>query len=312
MNLTGFSLSFLGFLFACSSLWSARAFSIGAADTSAAVLMMDRRESLRTVTSITSTTLISTNAPANTAAPATVTDKVAFDVRIARQDGTFYVRDDLPDTPENTVFQGRIVFGLFGKVAPNHVERFMQYVDAKEGPTFSRSMFTRFDEATGLVYGGTIPSLEQSELQGAAVLRYGERVLPAKLWLDSKDQAVAHKGIGLLTHDNFDATPTFGITTRADSSYLDDGRHTVFGQLVQDDGGFLERVAAIPTYSLERPQASVLDDTSIVQDAATAVYNAQRDFFRNTAKSFGDSRVSKVYQGKLLRRVEVTRVVKLS
>lgn len=277
----------------------------------AASLVMDRRESWQTVASIASTTLIS-SASVNSATIATVTDKVAFDVRISRQDGTFYVRDDLPDTPENTVFQGRIVFGLFGKIAPNHVDRFLQYVDVKEGPTFSRSMFNRYDDATGLIYGGTIPSLEQSELQGSAVLRYGERILPAKLWLDSKDQAVAHRGVGLLTHDNFDATPTFGITTRADSSYLDDGRHTVFGQLLQDDGGFLERVAGLPTYSMERPQSSVLDESNMAQDAATAIFNAQRDFFRNTAKSFGDIRVSKVYPGKILRRVEVTRVEKLS
>jgi hypothetical protein len=66
-----------------------------------------------------------------------VTDKVAFDVRISRQDGNFYGRDDLPDTPENAVFQGRILVGLFGKVAPIHVTRFLQYVDAVDGgPSF--------------------------------------------------------------------------------------------------------------------------------------------------------------------------------
>lgn len=47
---------------------------------------------------------------------ATVTQKVFMDVRISRQDGTFYVRDDLPDTPENRVYTGRLVIGLFGKM----------------------------------------------------------------------------------------------------------------------------------------------------------------------------------------------------
>jgi hypothetical protein len=47
---------------------------------------------------------------------------------------------------------------------------------------------------------------------------------------------------------------------------------------------------------------------NVVQDAAQAVFNAQRGFFRGAAKSLGDTRVSKVYEGKLLRRVEVTQV----
>jgi hypothetical protein len=103
----------------------------------------------------------------------------------------------------------------------------------------------------------------------------------------------------------------FGITTRDDSSFLDDGAHTVFGRVIEDSSGFLERVSGLPTYNLERPKASTLDDPGVVQGAATAVYNAQRDFFRKTAQSFGDTRVSKLYPGKLLRRVEVTRVTKL-
>jgi hypothetical protein len=87
-----------------------------------AVFVLDRRESIKAlVTLAATTTWISSSAPASalegTAAAAVVTDKVAFDVRISRQDGTFYMRDNLPDTPENAVFQGRIVVGLFGKAA---------------------------------------------------------------------------------------------------------------------------------------------------------------------------------------------------
>jgi hypothetical protein len=83
-----------------------------------------------------------------TAAVVVVTDKVAFDVCISRQDGTFYVRDDVPNTPENNVvnvvFQGRIVVGLFGKaVAQYHVTRFRQVVDTVDGgpQLFGRSLF---------------------------------------------------------------------------------------------------------------------------------------------------------------------------
>jgi hypothetical protein len=49
---------------------------------------------------------------------AEVTDKVFLDIRIARQDGSSYVRDDLPDTFENRVITARLTLGLFGKQAP--------------------------------------------------------------------------------------------------------------------------------------------------------------------------------------------------
>jgi hypothetical protein len=49
-------------------------------------------------------------------------------------------------------------------------------------------------------------------------------------------------------------------------------------------------------------------EDTIVDDAAELIFNAQREFFRGAAKSFGDTRLSKVYEGKFLRRVEVTQV----
>ena len=47
-----------------------------------------------------------------------ITDKIFLDLRIARQDGSTYVRDDLPDTFENRVINARLTLGLFGKQAP--------------------------------------------------------------------------------------------------------------------------------------------------------------------------------------------------
>jgi hypothetical protein len=47
-----------------------------------------------------------------------ITDKVFFDLRISRQDGSTYVRDDLPDTFENRVLKARLVIGLYGNQAP--------------------------------------------------------------------------------------------------------------------------------------------------------------------------------------------------
>jgi len=114
---------------------------------------------------------------------AKVTHKVFMNVRISRQDGTFYVRDDLPDTPENRVFSCRLVLGLFGKNCPTHVGRFLSYVQPSETtvakdededdnplPNYGRSYFTALDQSTGLLVGGMIPSLELTEIGGNTAL----------------------------------------------------------------------------------------------------------------------------------------------
>lgn len=87
---------------------------------------------------------------------APITNKVYMDVRISRSDGTFYVRDDLPDLPENRVFYGRLVFGLYGTKAPTTVERFLSYVtvaynplDDNPLPSYGRSTFRSLEQATG-------------------------------------------------------------------------------------------------------------------------------------------------------------------
>jgi cyclophilin family peptidyl-prolyl cis-trans isomerase len=286
----------------------------------------------------TTTTIISFISPEQ----ATVTDKAYMNVRISRQDGTFYVRDDLPDTPENKVFYARLVFGLFGKEAPRHVEKFKSYIvppknsaattnndsDDDPLPLYDRSTFTSFDQGTGVLMGGKIPSLELTEMAGSTALRYGGRLLPASLWLEQRNSnsgnriIVSHTARGLLTHRQLEALPDFGITTRTDTTMLDRS-HVVFGKLILDDDAqaFLNIVSNLPTYGLERPNPINNDNDlmvsssssnnsnnnpALVNDAAAAVFNAQRQFFRKTAKAFGDSRLDKLYEGKLLRRVEVT------
>lgn len=247
-----------------------------------------------------------------------ITDKVFFDVRISRQDGTFYVRDDLSDIPENRVFQGRLVIGLFGEAAPNHVQRFKSYinpsvdpVDDNPLPNYGRSVFSSLDQVTGLLTAGRIPALEVTSVNGSPALRYGGRLLSSSLWIDPPPR-LTHSSRGLLTHRQLDPLPTFGITTRSDTTVLDSS-YTVFGKVLFDDTSteFLNIVRDLPTYSMERPvvsENSVGGDPSLVEESARAVYAAQRQFFRSTAKVFGDSRLDKVYEGKLLRRVEVTRV----
>jgi cyclophilin family peptidyl-prolyl cis-trans isomerase len=258
------------------------------------------------------TTLLAPNAPP--AFPdAKITDKIFMDIRVSRQDGSFYVRDDLPDTFENRVLSTRLEFGLFGNLAPNHVQKFLSYVISSQDedvnnplPSYSRSTFVSLDQSTGLLQGGNVPSLRVSDIGGSIAIQYGSRVLPANLWLDPFDgnTKLSHSCKGLLTHRTLDVTPAFGITTRAASSSLD-ATHTVFGQVLWNDktAQFWNQLQDLPTYSLERA-AAYEDPTGV----ANTVFNAQREFFRGAAKNLGDTRVGKVYEGKLLRRMEVTQV----
>jgi cyclophilin family peptidyl-prolyl cis-trans isomerase len=245
-----------------------------------------------------------------------ITDKVFMDVRISRQDGSTYVRDDLPDTFENRVIKARLTFGLYGKLAPNHVQKFLSYIVSPNDddvdnpfPSYGRSSFPALDQETGLLQGGTVPSLRVKDIGGATAITYGARVLPAPLWIDpNANKLLSHSTKGLLTHRTLDVTPTFGITTRASPSL--DGTHTVFGQILWDAPTleWFGRLQDLPTYSVERPSG---EDEFGTGGVTTAVFNAQREIFRGAAKSLGDTRVSKLYEGKLMRRVEVMQVGKL-
>jgi cyclophilin family peptidyl-prolyl cis-trans isomerase len=257
-----------------------------------------------------------------------ITHKVYFDVRISRSDGTFYIRDAVSTDPEDEPFIGQLVFGLFGKNTPNHVQRFLNYVDVPYDvdnpfPSYSRSRFTTLDISTGLLIGGTIPGLDVSTLAGGNVLEYGGRVIPAKLWVEDRNSEssegakVSHSFKGLLTHRNLDLTPSFGVTTRSSTTSLD-ATHTVFGCILEDRGGFLERTVDLPVLTDSgKVSRTEIDGPVTVGGSgggdlggalASSVFTAQRRVFRDAAKTFGDSRLDKVYDGKLLRRVEVTKV----
>ena len=245
-----------------------------------------------------------------------ITDKVFIDVRVARSDGSTYIRDDLPDTFENRVLFQRISIGLYGKTAPKAVQKFLSYIEADKDfdidnpfPSYSRSTFPALDQETGLLLSGYISSVRAKDVAGSTALTYGSRVLPADLWIDKqRTEKCSHTQKGLLTHRNLDPLPTFGITTRPVPSL--DATHTVFGQVLWDADTlkFFRDLEDIPTYGVERPSGYDDFGTGAV---ATTVFNAQRDFFRGAAKSMGDDRVAKLYNGKLLRRLEVLQVGRL-
>lgn len=158
--------------------------------------------------------------------------------------------------------------------------------------------------------GGFIPGLEVTSIGGGTALQYGGRILPAPLWLDKNTEKLSHYRKGLLSHKFLDATPSFGITTRECTEL--DASSLVFGELLFDDSSreFLKKCEDLPTYNMERPMSDPRQEESskVVQDVAASIFNSQREFFRGAAKTFGDSRADKLYEGKLLRRVEVTKV----
>ena len=258
-----------------------------------------------------------------------VTHKVYFDVRISRSDGTFYVRDD--EDPNDKVFRGRLVFGLFGTMAPKCVENFLSYVNVKNNdpldenpfPSYSRSIFPSLDEASGLVSCGKIPGLEETSFNGAAAIRYRERIISPSLWVEDKtrdatsknDSNLPHSMKGLLTHRKLDISPSFGITTYSDSRQLD-GNYQVFGRVISDDDSkeFFTRLAILPKYTFERPPSGNSEDKNSVisQKVAAEIFEKQKKFFRNAAKAVGDSRIDNIYEGKFLRRVDVTQAGILS
>lgn len=246
-----------------------------------------------------------------------ITNTVYMNVRISRQDGTFYVRDDLEDTPENQVFTGTLKLGLFGTAAPRAVQQFLSYVNVSYSPldddplpSYSRSTFSSLDQATGLLLGGTIPSLEVTSFAGSTAIKYGGRILMAPLWIEPGIPVVSlkHNTKGLLTHRALDVAPSFGITTRSSTPELD-GISIVFGKVLFDDSSreFFRLVEDLPTYSMEHTSTDPSSE-NMADTAKAAVFNSQREIFRSVARGIGDTRVSKVYEGKLLRRVEVTQV----
>jgi hypothetical protein len=131
-------------------------------------------------------------------------------------------------------------------------------------------------------------------------------------------QKLSHSRAGLLTHRILEVLPNFGITTRSSPEL--DAAYTVFGTVLPTESSneFLSRCLDLPTYSLDRPAVPLGQESSsssssfaqnrAVEEVASSIYSFQKDLFRSAAKTFGDTRLDNVYEGKILRRVEVTSV----
>ncbi len=251
-----------------------------------------------------------------------VTHKVFMDIRISRRDGTFYVKrpENIEDPTDEPIY-AHLVLGLYGNNAPNCVRQFLNYVNVpfdldNPNPSYSTTRFSTLDTESGLLIGG-ISGLDVTTLAGGNVLQYKGKVIPAKLWLenmkkeeDTSKAILSHDRKGLLTHRNLDLTPSFGVTTRGSSSSLD-STHTVFGCVLEDNDGFLQKVIDIPAMTSDGLVSKTSNEPVNVgggSAVASSLFTAQRRVFRDAAKTFGDSRLDRLPDGKLLRRIEVTQV----
>ena len=181
--------------------------------------------------------------------------------------------------------------------------------DASETPTFARSLV---DERRGsLVVGGRIKGLGERDIFGERVLvnsRDGSEALSPRgasvaARLGRERSPLPHDARGLLTRRRSDAgadVTAFGVTLKAAPQL--DPDYAVFGAVLRDDGRLLEKIESLGVYSLD----AVGPSTEV--PLAAEIYRAQKDAFRGAAKAIGDGRANSVFPGKILRRVEVTRV----
>ena len=75
----------------------------------------------------------------------------------------------------------------------------------------------------------------------------------------------------------------------------------IFGRVARDDAALVPKLQAVGVYS----EVAVGPSTEV--PGAADLYRAQRDLFKGAAKSLNDGRKG-AFAGKILRRVEITRV----
>ncbi len=263
----------------------------------------------------TSTVLAAQKAALDGTAAATTT--VRLSMRIARPDGTFYVRAKGEEDPEPPRI-GDVDVELFGK-APAAVATFLAFAlgdpASAEAPTYASAILDERGSSDGqqlpVVYAARrLRGVETRSIGGEQILvrsRDGGEVLSRNAEaiaakLRKEPSAVSHDTAGILTRQRGDAPQAFGLTV-AGSKALD-ATNQAFGRVVRDNNNLISAVAALNAYSLDAAPDGLSKDVP----GAAAIYRAQKDAFRGAAKAFGDGRASKIFPGKLLRRVEITRV----
>ena len=244
---------------------------------------------------------------------AAATTTVRLSIRIARPDGTFYVRAKGEEDPEPPKI-GDVDVELNGK-APAAVATFLAFAlgdpASADAPTYASAILDERAADAPVIYAARrLRGVETRSIGGEQILvrsRDGGEVLSRNAEsiaakLRKEPSAMEHSSAGILTRQRGDAPQAFGLTV-AGSKALD-ATNQAFGRVVRDPSGLLAAIGTLNAYSLDAAPDGLSKDVP----GAAAIYRAQKDAFRGAAKAFGDGRVSKIFPGKLLRRVEITRV----
>lgn len=150
---------------------------------------------------------------------------------------------------------GKVVLGLYGKVAPKTVKNFVAY--AGEGHNGLKYQGTHFHRVIKdfMLQGGDVEKLEG---RGSMSI-YGR-------YFDDETFALKHDGPGTLSMANAGKNTNgaqFFITTVA-TSWLD-GHHVVFGKVI-DGLDVVHKIEAVKTNANDTPVDEVLIKKSAVQE----------------------------------------------
>eukprot|EP00188_Purpureofilum_apyrenoidigerum_P003954 Plantae.Rhodophyta-Purpureofilum_apyrenoidigerum.ctg42884.p1 GENE.Plantae.Rhodophyta-Purpureofilum_apyrenoidigerum.ctg42884~~Plantae.Rhodophyta-Purpureofilum_apyrenoidigerum.ctg42884.p1 ORF type:complete len:324 (+),score=54.53 Plantae.Rhodophyta-Purpureofilum_apyrenoidigerum.ctg42884:86-973(+) len=210
-----------------------------------------------------------------------VTDRVYFDVSI------------------NGKEIGKLVFGLYGKDAPDTVETFKRWVPVRSTaalPSYEDSLFYRCvpDEQLDL---GRIRNLNTVTINDKMYYDFNGNILEYAPQLELESNNLTKRRRGLLIKQKLQFGPEFSITLGPFAQNVD--QFTVFGQM-EDGFDVLKQIEQLPirTDRSMEPAGSVADN----------VFRAQKNFFTSFGQNvLHDKRAIDAYPYKILRRVEARR-----
>lgn len=153
-----------------------------------------------------------------------ITDKVYLDVKIAN-----YTEESVGKN-KGAMGSGRLVIGLYGKVAPLSCKIFLDTIrsDGSLIPSYRNSQLSRISEE-GLIEVEKIRGLNTVLLAGTDQYEYDGNLMNYKPILESN--GIKHSRLGLLSRRQLSSTPEFGITLKPCSEL--DSFHVVFGTILE-------------------------------------------------------------------------------
>ncbi|CAM9875494.1 unnamed protein product [Chrysoparadoxa australica] len=178
------------------------------------------------------------------------------------------VRIRVPDVNMAATEVNRLVVGLYGKEAPKSVANFLSYCTSSPAghPTYRESQITKMEPGE-LLSGGQIGAMNQVNIAGQLLYEYYGAIIPTTPTFETNQ--LRHNTRGLFTSSNIQGGPGFSVTL-GPVARLDDGRHTVFGRVLEGDM-ILEQIEELPILQQKSVQTegSPLDQVFQAQKSAS-------------------------------------------